>query len=74
LNKYLQDLEELISGCDNDLTGVKIPPLGKHYTARWADEDLAEEKEASNLERSKRKSTDSSPETRQLLKRANVIW
>ncbi|KAL1130964.1 hypothetical protein AAG570_012205 [Ranatra chinensis] len=53
----IKELEDLIASCDNDCTTLKIPPLGKHYTARWADEDLMEEKESSNLERTKRNKT-----------------
>ncbi|XP_075230399.1 transcriptional adaptor 3 isoform X2 [Lycorma delicatula] len=55
--KYLEDL---IASCEKDAEMMKIPPLGKHYTLRWAEEDLAEERDASAVVKLKRKSTDSS--------------
>ncbi|XP_073975916.1 transcriptional adaptor 3 isoform X3 [Rhodnius prolixus] len=39
----IKDLENLIAACDTDLAGIKIPPLGKHYTECWSEEDLRQE-------------------------------
>ncbi|KAK9499840.1 hypothetical protein O3M35_002801 [Rhynocoris fuscipes] len=45
----IKDLESMIAACDTDLAGVKIPPLGKHYTERWSEEDLRQERQASSV-------------------------
>ena len=33
-------IEELITNHNEDSEYFKIPPLGRHYTLRWAQEDL----------------------------------
>lgn len=46
-NDDLKSLEEMLTvGSDDDADYYKVPPLGKHYSLRWAHEDLqAEQKE-----------------------------
>ncbi|XP_035686972.1 transcriptional adapter 3-A-like isoform X2 [Branchiostoma floridae] len=39
----LKVLEELMKPVDEESEYYKVPPLGKHYTQRWAQEDLLEE-------------------------------
>ncbi len=36
-------MEELISTHNDDEEYLKIPPLGRHYTHRWAEDDLLQE-------------------------------
>lgn len=36
----IKDLEDMIMSCENDIRGVSIPPLGRHYSTTWAEEDL----------------------------------
>ena len=36
-------LEDLIKTADDDHEYMKIPPLGRHYSEKWAQEDLIEE-------------------------------
>lgn len=38
-------LEELSKECENGEEYQKVPPLGRHYSLRWADEDLKSEQE-----------------------------
>lgn len=47
-----------MASCEKDADIVKIPPLGKHYTLRWAEEDMTEERESSSVVKLKRKSGD----------------
>ncbi|XP_014290402.1 transcriptional adapter 3-A [Halyomorpha halys] len=44
----IKDLEDLVAACDTDLAGVSIPPLGRHYSASWAEEDLNQERGSSD--------------------------
>ena len=39
----IQTLEELINGHNDDDEFLKIPPLGRHYSLRWAEDDLMQE-------------------------------
>ncbi|KAL7636074.1 UNVERIFIED_CONTAM: hypothetical protein RMT77_013893 [Armadillidium vulgare] len=49
-------LEELLNSQNDDAEYMKIPPLGRHYTLRWAQEDLLDEqKESSKLADTKKK-------------------
>ncbi|XP_063235209.1 transcriptional adapter 3-B isoform X2 [Bacillus rossius redtenbacheri] len=41
-------LDELIQEHDQDAEYQKVPPLGRHYSLRWAQEDLLEEQEAAS--------------------------
>ena len=38
-----QLIEDLIAGYNDDEEYLKIPPLGRHYTRRWAEDDLHQE-------------------------------
>ncbi|KAB7500211.1 Transcriptional adapter 3 [Armadillidium nasatum] len=56
LKILLQMLEELLNSQNDDAEYMKIPPLGRHYTLRWAQEDLLDEqKESSKLADTKKK-------------------
>lgn len=39
----IKSLEDLLKTPDDEADYYKIPPLGKHYSQRWAQEDLQEE-------------------------------
>lgn len=39
----LRVIEEMLKSYDEDTEYMKVPPLGIHYTQRWAEEDLIEE-------------------------------
>ncbi|KAF6197479.1 hypothetical protein GE061_020162 [Apolygus lucorum] len=64
----IKELEQLISCCDNDMAGVKIPPVGRHYTERWAEQELAQER---NLNSGRHLSNSSDSDTVSLLKKAS---
>ncbi|XP_064102450.1 transcriptional adapter 3-like isoform X1 [Macrobrachium nipponense] len=55
-------LEDLINNPNDDSDYYKIPPLGRHYTLRWAQEDLQDEqKEGVKLAEGKKKGIKSEP-------------
>ncbi|XP_052229762.1 transcriptional adapter 3-B-like [Dreissena polymorpha] len=39
----MQFLEDLMRSHEDDVEYLKVPPLGMHYTEKWAEEDLLEE-------------------------------
>ncbi|XP_070533893.1 transcriptional adapter 3-like [Ptychodera flava] len=51
----LKVIEDLMKSTEDESEYTKVPPLGKHYTMRWAQEDLIEEqKEGSRIHDKKR--------------------
>lgn len=42
-NEDIKVLEDMLRSHENDDDYFRIPPLGKHYTEKWAEEDLIEE-------------------------------
>ncbi|XP_022094094.1 transcriptional adapter 3-B-like isoform X2 [Acanthaster planci] len=72
-NEDVKVLDDMLKTSDDDMDYFKIPPLGKHYALRWAQEDLLEEqKEGSKMGDKKKGSVNSanSKETKALLKKA----
>uniref|UniRef100_A0A069DYZ8 Putative histone acetyltransferase pcaf/saga/ada n=1 Tax=Panstrongylus megistus TaxID=65343 RepID=A0A069DYZ8_9HEMI len=65
----IKELENLITTCDTDLAGIKIPPLGKHYTERWSEEELRQERQASSV--TKQPKTGGEVDAINMLKRAS---
>lgn len=54
----MQFVEELIAGHNDDEEYLKVPPLGRHYTLRWAEDDLLQEqREGSRFGDQRKKST-----------------
>ena len=44
-NEEVRTLEELLKPPEDEAEHYKIPPLGKHYSQRWTQEDLLEQKD-----------------------------
>lgn len=65
--KYIQDL---IASFEKEIEIQKIPPIGRHYTLRWAEEDLMDERDASSVIKMKRKTSD---DVKDMMKRAEKI-
>ncbi|XP_028855132.1 transcriptional adapter 3 isoform X2 [Denticeps clupeoides] len=55
-NEEIQVLEELLKAPDDEAEYHKIPALGKHYSQRWAQEDLLEEQREGARANDKKKS------------------
>ena len=53
----LKFLEDSIKSSEDNSEFYKIPPLGKHYSEKWAVEDLAEEQELGKKASEKKQST-----------------
>jgi len=56
----LKLVDDLIAAHHDDDEYLKIPPLGRHYTLRWAEDDLHQEQRESSRFGEKKKSTSSS--------------
>ena len=39
----LQVLEDIMRSHEDDVEFYKVPPVGKHYSEKWAHEDMLEE-------------------------------
>ncbi|KAF4107593.1 hypothetical protein G5714_011957 [Onychostoma macrolepis] len=55
-NEEIRVLEELLKPPDDEAEYYKIPALGKHYSQRWAQEDLLEEQREGARANDKKKS------------------
>ncbi|XP_062842500.1 transcriptional adapter 3 [Trichomycterus rosablanca] len=55
-NEEIRLLEELLKPPDDEAEYYKIPALGKHYSQRWAQEDLLEEQREGARANDKKKS------------------
>lgn len=67
-------LEELITTHSDISDFKKIPALGRHYSYQWAQNDLLQEEEASNINKEKKKSkTDISSLMNKVEKKTNGI-
>ena len=72
-------LEDLVKVHEEDSEYYKIPGLGKHYSIKWAQEDLLEEqKESAKLNDKRRGLNNSSSlnatDSDKLLKKAEKEW
>lgn len=65
-----QFLKELKVSCEKEAEIQKIPPLGRHYTLRWAEEDMTDERDGSSSVKIKRKPCE---EVKEMLKKASKI-
>lgn len=68
-------LEDLIKTADDDHEYMKIPPLGKHYSEKWAQEDLMEEQMEGMKVNEKRRGTlsNSSGENQNKAEQASAV-
>uniref|UniRef100_A0A8C4ZA86 Transcriptional adapter 3-like n=1 Tax=Gadus morhua TaxID=8049 RepID=A0A8C4ZA86_GADMO len=60
-NEEIRLLEELLKPPDDEAEYYKIPVLGKHYSQRWAQEDLLEEQREGARANDKKKSMTGGP-------------
>ncbi|XP_072182382.1 transcriptional adapter 3-A-like [Diadema setosum] len=71
-NDDLKVLDELIKSGDEEVEYFKIPSLGKHYTVRWAHEDLLEEqREGGRITDKKKGPSPNVKEAKAMLKKAD---
>uniref|UniRef100_A0A1B6EXA2 Transcriptional adapter 3 n=1 Tax=Cuerna arida TaxID=1464854 RepID=A0A1B6EXA2_9HEMI len=63
-------LKELKATCEKEAEVQKIAPLGRHYTLRWAEEDMMDERDGSSVVKLKRKPTE---DVKEMLKKASKI-
>ncbi|XP_041365327.1 transcriptional adapter 3-like isoform X2 [Gigantopelta aegis] len=59
-NDDLKVLDDLLKAHENDSESFKIPPLGKHYSEKWAEEDMLEEQREGAKINDKRKNSNHS--------------
>lgn len=64
----MQFLKELKATCEKEAEIQKIPPLGRHYTLRWAEEDMMDERDGSAVVKLKRKPSE---DVKDMLKKAS---
>ncbi|XP_013403750.1 transcriptional adapter 3 [Lingula anatina] len=78
----LKVLEQILQSHEDDAEYYKVPTLGKHYSQKWAQEDLIEEqKEGVKITEPKRRglsnlsnsTTPNTPEVHALLKKAESV-
>lgn len=67
----MQYIQDLIGSFEKEVEIQKIPPIGRHYTLRWAEEDLMDERDASSVVKIKRKPSE---DVKDIMKRAEKIW
>ncbi|XP_033112773.1 transcriptional adapter 3-A-like isoform X2 [Anneissia japonica] len=78
-SENMKTLDELIQAHENDAEYFKVPPLGRHYSTRWAQEDLLEEqKEGGRIGEKKKGLSGNSAasqgkEVKSMLKRAEAL-
>ncbi|KAG8278061.1 transcriptional adaptor 3 [Homalodisca vitripennis] len=63
-------LKELKATCEKEAEIQKIAPLGRHYTLRWAEEDMMDERDGSAVVKLKRKPSE---DVKEMLKKASKI-
>nr|XP_054757526.1 transcriptional adapter 3-like isoform X1 [Lytechinus pictus] len=71
-NEDLKVLDELIKSGEEESEYFKVPSLGKHYSVRWAHEDLLEEqREGGRITDKKKGPSPNSKEAKSMLKKAD---
>ncbi|XP_030849022.1 transcriptional adapter 3 [Strongylocentrotus purpuratus] len=71
-NEDLKMLDELIKSGEEETEFFKVPSLGKHYSVRWAHEDLLEEqREGGRITDKKKGPSPNTKEAKAMLKKAD---